>query len=381
MSGLIDPRKMIVWAALVALAPLLAVASQPTEILVTDEPAVADYENATVPAPEGVSISDLPTEAVIPPEIPSIASGPHGQPLPLGMMNRILRPADQRFTAQIDALFLWQNNIASRPLYAANGTQETVLDANQLLPEMAAGPRYGLLLHRDNCYALEGNYLNVRPFAAERVLPTLATGYEQLGLAGLTFDDITAVTATSSGQLQSAEFNFRRRAGPMSYIAGFRWVEWDEALNLHNTTPLGPETIGVDTANNLYGGQVGYDLILWNRKQRVRVNTVGKAGVFLNQVSQQTDVVSPGTPPVVATVLSDADRTSFFGEIGGTVNFRLTNWLDWRLGYSLFWLSGVATPGQQLGLVNIEANPPDTAISSNGSVLLHGATTGLEARW
>jgi hypothetical protein len=380
MSGLIDPRKMIMWAAGMLL-PSIALAAQPTELIVTDEPAIADYENTTVPTPEGVSISDLPAEAAMQQEMPSIASGPHGQPLPLGIMNRILRPADQRFTAQIDALFLWQNNIQTRPLYAANGTQETVLDANQLLPEMAAGPRYGLLLHVDNCYAIEGNYLNVRPFSAERVLPTLATGYEQLNLAGLTFDDITAATVTSAGQFQSAEFNFRRRAGPMSYIAGFRWVEWNEALNLHNTTPLGPETIGVDTANNLYGGQVGYDLILWNRKQRVRVNTVGKAGVFLNQVSQQTDVMSPGTPPVVATVLSDADRTSFFGEIGGTVNFRLTNWLDWRLGYSLFWLSGAATPAQQLSLVNVEANPPTTAISSDGSVFLHGATTGLEARW
>ena len=167
----------------------------------------------------------------------------------------------------------------------------------------------------------------------------------------------------------------------MSYIAGFRWVEWDEALNMHNTTSFGSETIDVDAANNLYGGQVGYDLILWNRKKRVRVNTVGKAGVFYNQVSQRTDVMSPGTPPVVATVTSDAERTSFFGEIGGTVNFRLTKWLDWRLGYSLFWLSGVATPAQQLSLVDIEAIPPTTAISSNGSVLLHGATTGVEARW
>jgi hypothetical protein len=380
MTGLIDPKKMLTLVAALLL-PAIALAAEPMELVVTDEPPLADYENATVPAAEGVIVGDFASGPGAAEEFPSVASGPHGQPLPSGMFNRVLRPADQRFTAQIDALFLWQNNLATRPLYAANATRQTVLDANQLLPEMAAGPRYGLLLHFDNCYSLEGNYLNVRPFSAERTLPTLVDGYEQLDLAGLTFDDISAVTASSSGQLQSAEVNWRRRAGPMSYIAGFRWVEWDEALNIQNTTPLGPETIGVDAANNLYGGQVGYDLILWNRKQRVRVNTVGKAGVFYNQVSQQTDVVSPGTPPVIATVTSGAERTSFFGEIGGTVNFRLTKWLDWRLGYSLFWLSGVATPAQQLSLVDIEATPPTTAIGSNGSVLLHGATTGVEARW
>jgi hypothetical protein len=380
MTGLIDPTKMLTLAAAVLL-PAIALAAEPMEVIATDERAMADYDNATVPTPAGVMVSDFAYAEGGAGEFPSVASGAHGQPLPSGMLNRVLQPADHRFTAQIDALFLWQNNIASRPLYAANGTGQTVLDANELLPEMAAGPRFGLLLHLDNCYALEGNYLNVRPFSAERTLPTLVDGYEQLDLAGLTFDDISAATASSSGQLQSAEFNWRRRAGPMSYIAGFRWVEWDEALNMHNTTSFGSETIDVDAANNLYGGQVGYDLILWNRKKRVRVNTVGKAGVFYNQVSQRTDVMSPGTPPVVATVTSDAERTSFFGEIGGTVNFRLTKWLDWRLGYSLFWLSGVATPAQQLSLVDIEAIPPTTAISSNGSVLLHGATTGVEARW
>lgn len=381
MSGLIDPRKMIMWAALGALAPLLADASQPTEIFVTDDPPLADYENATVPMADGITAAEHFGDAPSGTMGPGFVSTPHGAPVSPGVVNRILRPADHRVSGQIDALFLWQGNIPSRPLFAANGTQETALDANDLLPEMAAGARYGLFLHLDNCYAIEGNYLNVRPFEAERTLPTSATGYEELNLAGLTFDDITNSTVMSSSKIQSAEFNWRRRNGPLTWLAGFRWVEWNESLSFDNQSPFGTEMIDVDVGNNLYGGQLGYDFMLWNAKKRVRVSTLGKAGVFYNQAIQRTNVVSPGSPPLAVGVTSEAEQTSFFGEIGGTMSVRLTKWLDWRLGYSLFWLSGVATPAQQLSLVNVETNPPTTDLDTGGSVLLHGATTGLEARW
>ena len=61
----------------------------------------------------------------------------------------------------------------------------------------------------------------------------------------------------------------------------------------------------------------------------------------------------------------------------------LTKHLSWRAGYSLFWLSGVAVPAGQLSKTKLDPdNPPATAaIDANGSVLLNGATTGLELRW
>ncbi|MCX7415355.1 MAG: hypothetical protein NTY25_02525, partial [Planctomycetia bacterium] len=59
----------------------------------------------------------------------------------------------------------------------------------------------------------------------------------------------------------------------------------------------------------------------------------------------------------------------------------LTDWLSWRAGYSLFWLSGVAVPADQLTAVALAPTPSTPTINTNGSVLLHGVTTGLEARW
>ena len=59
---------------------------------------------------------------------------------------------------------------------------------------------------------------------------------------------------------------------------------------------------------------------------------------------------------------------------------RLTSWLSWRLGYSLFWLSGVAVPASQLSTTDLN-NPSATTINTNGSALIQGVTTGLEARF
>lgn len=51
------------------------------------------------------------------------------------------------------------------------------------------------------------------------------------------------------------------------------------------------------------------------------------------------------------------------------------------MSYSLFWPSAVAVPANQLSTTNLAAVPSAATINANGSVLLHGATTGLEARW
>jgi hypothetical protein len=41
----------------------------------------------------------------------------------------------------------------------------------------------------------------------------------------------------------------------------------------------------------------------------------------------------------------------------------------------------VATSANQLSTTDLAANVPTATINTNGSVLLHGVTTGLEARW
>ena len=96
-------------------------------------------------------------------------------------------PRCPTWTFQTDALFLWQNNIPSRPLYLSNATGLTALDVNDGPPTASVGPRFGLFYHLDACHAIEGNYFNVQSFQGEADVPrqafvpgTAGTGYTAL---------------------------------------------------------------------------------------------------------------------------------------------------------------------------------------------------------
>ena len=305
-----------------------------------------------------------------------------------------------KWVFQADALFLWQNNIASRPLFLSSATGATVLDSNDISPSAGIGPRFALLRNFNNCSAFEANYFIVQSLTGEADLPTTVRGYEQANLHGLVYNDINDATVGTDSQIQSLELNYRRRRGFVTFLAGFRYVEWLSTMQMNDnftsipTTGAAPfngtDAFTTRTGNELYGGQLGCDLMLWNRGQRIRVNGVGKGGVFFNQAFQRSTINtnapagSPGFTPVNTTLSQSVQSTSFFGELGGNATVDLTNWLSWRVGYSVFWLSGVATPANQLSAATVDpttGNVASNGINTAGSVLLHGVNTGVEARW
>jgi hypothetical protein len=285
-------------------------------------------------------------------------------------------PVCHRWAVQVDALMLWQGNIASRPLFA-NAAGFTALDANQAYPPLSAGPRVGLFYFLNQTYAIEGNYFNVRPFNGTAVTLPGQILTEQ-SLAGFGRGSMTGGQLLTNGAIQSAELNWRRRECwcPVTWLAGFRWVEWNQQMGITDHFAGGASRFFSETGNDLYGGQAGLDLGLWNSGGPFTVNGVGKAGVFYNTAYQRTTYTDP-----IASAAAAADQTAFFGEVGINGSLRLTDWLSWRVGYVLFWLSGVAVPADQLSTTNLAAAPPTATINTNGSVFLHGATTGLEARW
>jgi hypothetical protein len=291
--------------------------------------------------------------------------------------------------AQVDALFLWQGNLPSRPLFVESATGATALDANQLYAPAAIAPRYALTYHRDDCRAIEVNYFQVWGFnGQEMVGPQVdAAGdgvFTANNLVGPNYDKIAGARVTTSANIQSLEVNLRRTDGGMiEWISGFRWLEWGQNLSIGSVAVeagglSGGEIANIDTLNNLYGWQWGGDMMLWNAGRWLRVNAIGKAGVYYNhQASQNTFYTDFNNPDV--NVASANDTVSFVGETGINASFALTNWLSFRAGYTCFWLSGMATPERQLGLYN--ATTDTTSVNTNGSVFLHGVNTGLEARW
>jgi hypothetical protein len=290
---------------------------------------------------------------------------------------------------QVDALMLWQGNSQSLPLFL-NSEGGDALDAGDLQTQTGAGVRIGLVRSIDERYAIEGNYFQARPFNAEQSIPADGGPYELTNTGDLLFNDIESARVTANSSISSAELNWRKQEcwSPITWLAGFRWVEWNSQANIDydftNPDPFGSGSINTNVGNNLYGGQIGGDMRFWNAGGNWRVNGLGKAGVFYNSASFQRStagfVTSEGDDYPLGTVAATADQVSFFGEVGLNSTYWITNWLAWRAGYSVFWLSGVAVAPEQFPLNNFGGTEP-TTINTNGSVLLHGVTTGIEARW
>lgn len=295
---------------------------------------------------------------------------------------------------QVDALFFWQGNIPSRPLYVYTDTQATALDANQLQNRAAIAPRYAVIYNRDDCRAVEVNYFAVWGFNAVQQVgspefPVVdSTGAGAISAAGLLGTDISGIgfaRATSTAHIKSFEANLRRRQedGFIQWISGFRWIEWGQTLALEDTiyngnVPVAFDSFELSTINNLYGWQLGGDATLWNAGRWVRINGVGKAGIYYNHQANQNSAYFNGFDP--PTGYAEAkDVVSFVGETGINASVALTKWLSWRAGYSFFWLGGVATPTRQLTQTDVMNGT--TAVNATGSVFLQAATTGLEARW
>jgi hypothetical protein len=301
-----------------------------------------------------------------------------------GTMANLWAPGCQRWTAQVDALFLWQGAIPSRPLFSDSITNATVLNANQAQSPVSVAPRYAIMFHRDSCRAFEINYFQIQSFAGDASVGPGPNPYASNNVPGVPVNDVTEAGVATTASLKSWEFNLRRsNGGIITWLAGFRWVEWNQQMaiaDLNTGGTTGVDTYYANTGNNLYGGQLGADMMLWNAGRKLKVNGIAKGGLFYNHQAYQTtslggDQTDNFYPSYTLSATKDAP--SFFGEVALIGEYKLTNWLAWRAGYTLFWLGGIATPANQLGLSDFAAQT--TSINTYSSALLPGVTPGLEA--
>lgn len=307
---------------------------------------------------------------------------------------RVLDPLDQCpcWTGRTEGLMLWRDAPQGVSLFnAAPDTigPTTLLDASNLASDMAAGPRFTLFRHTGDLGAIEFNYLRVEDFTAGRALPSSAGGYVFGGdvLCCPLETNLNEAAASMSSELQSFELNRRFPTdGRIQWLAGFRWVQWNEALSLDATTDLQapPQFVDIDTrtTNDLYGMQVGLDSILWRSGGRFWIEGLGKAGVYYNNAGQFTSFENSFPPERVAGGTSTA-RVGFVGELGVTGVWQVTDWLAVRTGWVAFWLGGLAQAPNQLAeqCLICDTRPVTQGTDTGGSVFLNGITLGLEARW
>jgi hypothetical protein len=289
----------------------------------------------------------------------------------------------------VDALLLWRNSLPARPLYFESTNPASVpLDTAGIGTGMAAGPRFRIDW---NCFddgGLEFNYFNVDSIGGSSSAQSPGGALEQADIFGFRFPDVTSASAAASSGIQSFELNHRHRLPGRegAFLCGFRWVEWNDGLQIRDTTlsglTTGTDYFSANTTDSLYGAQIGLDLVLLgSRTDRAWIEGIGKTGIYYNRAVQHSFADSVSTDQIVRSTAAAADLTSFFGELGFTGCVRLSDHWVARTGVAMFWLGNVTAAGDQLSVNNLYSDTTVAGIDTGASVFLYGVNLGLEASW
>lgn len=313
-----------------------------------------------------------------------------------GLLGPVVTNCDVLWVGRVDALIAWRNAPPDRPLVETGLSGIPVLNANGMDSPAAAGPRFSIFRFNDaNGTAIETTYFQIANWRSERPLSAQSDLYA-LAPPGFYGNDNTQNFDTGNVNLgawmKSLEINRHWWIGEHArFLAGFRWVEWQENFSLSDEF-VGTQTIqdfySTEAFNSLYGGQIGIDGVLFTLPW-MRVDSVVKAGAYYNNGVQRSSYTSNVTGAFLTqSVAVDQSpvSASFLGEVGLTGVIPVTNWLDVRVGYSGWWLSGIVQPTQQLsGQVLTQpaggVEPTSGTINADGGVLVQAVTIGLEGRW
>lgn len=261
------------------------------------------------------------------------------------------------------------------PLLQNTVNSATLLNANAFDFNWAAGLDMTLTREFGNGDGIDVRYFGVDGFSAQQTITTspiwnFPTNPPLFGLG------VANVDAIYASRLYSTEVNWRREANEwLTVLAGFRWIEFHERLAFNADFGGNQALISENTANHLYGGQIGLDGRIWHYN-RLTVDAYTKAGIYFNSADQDFSVTQAIGPAFGAG--QRMDTAAFAGELGANGNYWITDRLALRAGYQMLWLQSVAVASDQIANVDV-LNA--TGISVGGSVFYHGATAGIEYLW
>ena len=206
---------------------------------------------------------------------------------------------------------------------------------------------------------------------------TVAGGTAEIKAALPVFiSDVTSLEATYRSDLYSLEANWQFVTYcPFQYIAGIRYIGFDERLNTKLNSPTSPVTYRTITHNDLYGVQVGVTSIpdmplfdcrwlTWSAKIGLYGNDAEQTSILTGTVGQRAD--------------SPADTATFAGEFNIGMEIPLTHCVSVSGGYTLFLLERVAIATDQLQATNFFSG---TGSDDTGNAVFHGGSFALTYRY
>ena len=311
--------------------------------------------------------------------------------------------------AFFDSLFLQRSNQNGNRSIILTLSNQTLATTQDLDPTIGTGFRtfYGSLWNER--YGWEVGYLGLWGMfgSAAATGPNNLRTPEPLSYAIENFGDAHDARVTYLSSLNMAEINvFRyaareqcrsvaqsaqrsccdpcnhtcvRNCNYLNALLGFVWAGLDERAGLSMTCCPNNETASynVRTNTNYYGAQIG----MQGRRQCHRWAVEGWWKTALCGVSAYQ-----ASDPIVGTISGYRPATSasnggvgFIGNLNASLIYRLTDMWGVRCGYNMIWLTNAALAPSQWDFSDTSTS--GSRINDNGTVFLHGANLGLEARW
>ena len=157
---------------------------------------------------------------------------------------------------------------------------------------------------------------------------------------------------------------------------GWRYLDIDEQLTFRSVDANGDRgALLIDTSNDLFGFQVGLDLLL--PIDRWSFDSTMKGGLYANLAESSVFLRNAG----ITEANNEEEEIEFAATIEGGAYLRyfLTPRLTARVGYEYLWVYGLAKADEQFGR-RIKRST-GTRVDGNGDIFYHGATAGFEFVW
>jgi hypothetical protein len=188
---------------------------------------------------------------------------------------------------------------------------------------------------------------------------------------------VAIIDADYISRLNSTEVNYRQAPNDrISWLAGFRWIELHEELNVDADFGANMTDIGWNVDNHLYGGQAGAEVLLLDRGGPFQLTSWFKGGIFGNDADNDF-TLNQSVGPDLAFKTEKGDVT-FLGDIAFLGRYRLNDNISLNSGYQLLWLDGVALASEQIFATNVVSGG---GIDTDGFVFYHGALLSMDIIW
>jgi|GEM_PF-2441361 len=223
--------------------------------------------------------------------------------------------------------------------------------------DFEVGYRLGILYSPSQCRSVEASYLNVDEWHSEITkcgdccnlrFPFCPSN------CNCNFINAQMANLHFSSNFQTAEANYWEHVTPRrcnyfsySWIAGFRYIDLDESLNIAFMRAGDRSTYSIKTSNDLYGGQFGLNIQV-NPYPRWSWDFTLKGGIFANDAHQRTFLGDFNNRVALRDYGKSKTVAAYMGDGSVTLTAQLWNHLNIHIGYEGIYLANLSLATEQL---------------------------------